>query len=131
MFRTALIAGLTAIALVGPAAAGSLSNQNIGTVSNTAAGVGNTAVQSVTGVQTQAYKPYGYRPGHGPALSNSNLGSATNTAAGIGNVAGQNVQAYQYGGGHGSLFNSNIGHASNTAAGIKNQAYQSVTGIQR
>jgi hypothetical protein len=60
-------------------------NSNIGTVNNSAIGVGNVANQSVTGIQA----------GGGFGGFNSNLGQANNSAIGVGNVANQSILAIQ------------------------------------
>src|SRR5688572_9478762 len=104
MLRLSLLSGLAAVALfAAPAMADglkvggfALSNQNIGSVSNTAAGVGNFAGQSVTGIQTGT--PTGFvKPGFGFGSTNSNVGSVSNLAAGVGNTAGQSVTGIQTG----------------------------------
>jgi hypothetical protein len=136
MLRLSLLSGLAAVALfAAPAMADglkvggfALSNQNIGSVSNTAAGVGNFAGQSVTGIQTGS--PTGFvKPGFGFGGTNSNVGSVNNLSAGVGNTAVQSVTGIQSGFGKG-LFNSNLGSASNLAAGVGNTAIQDVTAIQ-
>jgi len=133
MLRLSLLSGLAAVALfTAPAMADGLKiggfNSNIGTVNNTAAGVGNVAGQQVTGVQVGS--PYGYKPGYYyKGGVNSNIGTVNNLAAGVGNNAQQSVTGIQAGGGFGG-FNSNLGQANNTAAGVGNFAGQSVTAIQ-
>jgi hypothetical protein len=136
MLRLSLLSGLAAVALfAAPAMADglkvggfALSNQNIGSVSNTAADVGNFAGQSVTGIQTGS--PTGFfKPGFGFGATNSNIGSVSNLAAGVGNSAFQSVTGIQAGFGKG-LFNSNFGSASNLAVDVGNVASQDVTAIQ-
>jgi hypothetical protein len=137
MLRLSLLSGLAAVALfTAPAMADglkvggfALSNQNIGSVNNTAAGVNNFAGQKVTGVQVGS--PTGFaKPGFGFGGANSNVGSVNNLAAGVGNTAVQSVTGIQSGFGKGGFANSNLGTINNTAAGVGNTAVQSVTGIQ-
>ena len=80
MIRTSLLAGFATLALfAAPAMA-----QNVSNISNTAAGVGNVAVQDVTTLQ----KARG-------GFAGPNLSSVSNTAAGIGNYAGQSALVMQ------------------------------------
>jgi len=136
MLRLSLLSGLAAVALfTAPAMADglkvggfALSNQHLGSVNNTAAGVNNFAGQKVTGIQVGS--PTGFaKPGFGFGATNSNVGSVNNLSAGVGNTAIQSVTGIQSGFGKG-LFNSNLGQANNLAAGVGNTAIQDVTAIQ-
>ena len=63
-----------------------LTNTNVGVATNVAAGIGNKAQQSVTGVT------FGFGRG---GLVDTNVGVNTNVAAGLGNFAGQSVFGLQ------------------------------------
>ena len=74
MIRTSLLAGFATLALLSaPAMA-----QNIASISNTAAGVGNVATQDATVMQRSR-----------GAFAGPNIASVSNLAAGGGNFAGQ------------------------------------------
>ena len=142
MIRHSLLAGFATLALLyAPAMA-----QNITSLNNTAAGIGNVAQQKVTGVQKSGGAPGFGGPGVGApgvgvpgfappgfgfgGLAGPNGVSVANTAAGVGNVAQQKVKSVQLGGAPG-LFGGNSGSITNLAAGIGNVAQQSVTTIQK
>ena len=120
MIRTSLLAGFATLALLSaPAMA-----QNITSLNNTAAGVGNVAVQNAFTKQSG-----------GGFLGGPNIISMGNTAAGVGNLAVQNGTVIQksprvgplgvpFGGG-------NQFQANNLSAGIGNFAKQNAFGIQR
>ena len=120
MIRTTLLAGFTTLALLSaPAMA-----QNITSLNNTAAGVGNVAKQNAFTMQRG-----------GGLLGGPNVVTMGNTAAGVGNLAVQNGTAIQktprvgplgapFGGG-------NMFEANNLAAGVGNFAKQNAFGIQK
>ena len=120
MIRTSLLAGFATLALLSaPAMA-----QNITSLNNTAAGVGNVAVQDATTMQRG-----------GGFLGGPNIIGMNNTAAGVGNLAVQNGTVLQksprvgplgvpFGGG-------NQFQANNLSAGVGNFAKQNAFGIQR
>ena len=134
MIRRSLLAVAALVALSGPAMADGLItgglplvNTSSFTASNTAAGIGNTAVQGIAATQQ------GARAGRlgGGALVNSNTASASNVAAGIGNTAVQGIDLTQRGSRRGALANSSSFNASNLSAGIGNFAGQQIFATQR
>ncbi|MGF7177865.1 hypothetical protein [Azospirillum doebereinerae] len=157
MFRTILLGGFAVALLAGSAMAdtlpgrpggfpglgspglGGLTATNVGTTTNTAAGIGNTAQQRATGMQSG---PMGSGPGvgFGPLVS-TNVGVATNTAAGLNNTAQQRVlgspgvgNGVQVGlnmTGRGPLVSTNVDYTTNVAAGLGNVAGQRATGLRR
>ncbi|PWC37784.1 hypothetical protein [Azospirillum sp. TSO35-2] len=154
MLRPLLLCGLAAALLSAPAmadtmvrrpspqlgagfAAGAfgLTSTNVGTATNTAAGIGNTARQRVVGVQSGS--PGGPGMPFGPLVS-TNVGVATNTAAGIGNSANQRVLGMQGNGvqvglnmtGRGPLVSTDVDLATNVAAGLGNSARQKAIGVR-
>lgn len=102
---------------------------NVTNSMNLAAGVGNTAKQRVTGVQSS---PFG-------SLVDTNVTNSTNVAAGIGNVAKQQATGVQGNGvrvglnftGRGPLVTTDVTTAANVAAGLGNVAKQRTLGVQR
>ena len=120
MIRTALLTGFATLALLSaPAMA-----QNITSLNNTAAGVGNVAKQNAFTMQKG-----------GGALGGPNIIGMGNTAAGVGNLAVQNGMVIQktprvgplgvpFGGG-------NQFEANNLSAGVGNFAKQKAFGIQK
>ncbi|CAO3433849.1 hypothetical protein [Azospirillum doebereinerae] len=157
MIRTILLGGLAAALLAGSAMAdtlpgrpggfpglggpnlGGLAATNVGTTTNTAAGIGNTAQQRAAGAQSG---PMGAGPGvgFGPLVS-TNVGVATNTAAGIGNSAQQRVLGSPGAGngvqvglnmtGRGPLVSTSVDYTTNVAAGLGNVAGQRTGGLRR
>ena len=120
MIRTTLLAGFATLALLSaPAMA-----QNITSLNNPAAGIGNMAVQNATTMQRG-----------GGLLGGPNIVNMGNTAAGVGNLAVQNgtvIQKTPRVGALGVPFGAgNQFQAGNLSAGVGNLAKQNVFGIQR
>ncbi|SMH61965.1 hypothetical protein [Azospirillum agricola] len=151
MIRTILLSGFAVALLSAPAMAdnvpvrpgafpgfGGLASTNVGTSTNTAAGIGNNAQQRV---MTMQGTPGGGLAGGGLVnpLVSTNVGVATNTAAGIGNSAQQRVLGMQGNGvqvglnmtGRGPLVSTNVDLATNVAAGLGNVAGQRGLARQR
>ncbi|MCW2240969.1 hypothetical protein [Azospirillum canadense] len=111
MIRHSLLAGFATLALLSaPAMA-----QNVTSLNNTAAGIGNLAKQNTFTMQQ----------GSGP-----NYIDMSNTAAGIGNVAKQKGMVFQQTP-SGPFGGTNAFNANNLAAGIGNVAKQKVFAIQK
>lgn len=129
MIRRTLIAAAL-VALAGPALADGLSggravsNTNSFSASNTAAGIGNHAVQGVIATQKGPM-------GKGGPLFNSNQARIDNTAAGVGNKAVQGVDLIQKGSRRGPMSNANAFDASNLSAGVGNFAGQGLYVTQK
>ncbi|PWC52756.1 hypothetical protein [Azospirillum sp. TSO22-1] len=116
MIRTSLLAGFASLALfAAPAMA-----QNVSNISNTAAGIGNTATQSVTTMQRG-----------GGLFAGPNVANVANTAAGIGNTAAQGATVLQRSGGRVPFGGPNFANVSNLSAGIGNFAGQGALVRQR
>ena len=114
MIRHSLLAGFATLALMtAPAMA-----QNFASVNNTAAGIGNKAIQGATVVQKG-----------GGLFGGPNIATVGNTAAGIKNKAQQGAVVLQ--GSPGLFSGPNIFNAQNLAAGVGNYAGQKVLGVQR
>ncbi|MBX9634784.1 MAG: hypothetical protein K2X44_07355, partial [Magnetospirillum sp.] len=122
--RSALTAFVLAFAVSSAAQAGT---RNSVVANNVAAGVGNTAQQSVFANQFGSPSFAAPMLGRAPWLGGggSNSINANNIAAGVGNTAIQGIGAFQ--GGRGS----NHVDASNLAAGIGNFAGQQILTTQR
>ena len=120
MLCPSLLAGFAALALLSaPAMA-----QNVTSLNNTAAGIGNVASQNAFTRQSGGGLPGG-----------PNAITLNNTAAGVGNLARQSATVTQRSPAMGPLGipfgGANMFDANNTAAGVGNLAKQRVLGIQR
>ena len=120
MIRRSLLAGFATLALLSaPAMA-----QNITTLNNTAAGIGNVAQQKAFTMQKG-----------GGFLGGPNAINLNNTAAGIGNLAQQQATVMQKTPNVGPLGvpvgGPNMFQANNLAAGVGNLAQQKAFGFQK
>ena len=121
MIRHSLLAGFATLALLSaPAMA-----QNITTLNNTAAGIGNVAQQ----------KAFTMQKGGGGFLGGPNAINLNNTAAGVGNLAQQQANVIQKTPRVGPLGvpfgGPNMFQANNLAAGVGNLAQQNAFGLQK
>ena len=120
MIRHSLLAGFATLALLSaPAMA-----QNITTLNNTAAGIGNVAQQKAFTMQKG-----------GGMFGGPNAINLGNTAAGVGNLAQQQATVIQKTPRVGPLGvpfgGPNMFDANNVAAGVGNLAQQKALGLQR